>query len=57
MKYLIIESYSFDNIEVAVNNMIKDGFKPIGGICVVVISDGSTDKHYYQAMINEGGIV
>lgn len=44
-----------DNIRGIVNDFIKEGWRPIGGVCVVrdIVSGGGVQFHFHQAMIRE----
>lgn len=46
MKYKIIHAYCFDELESNVNDEIKKGYKPVGGLVV-------KDDLYMQAMFRE----
>ena len=52
MHYIVVEGISLKDIELFVNQKIKDGYQPQGGICIAV------DKYeigftYIQAMVKE----
>lgn len=50
MKYTIIDSDDFDVLTERVNEMIKDGWKPQGGVATNY-SDQYDSAEYLQAMI------
>jgi hypothetical protein len=52
MEYFVAQGETIDKLVSRVNNMIKAGFKPIGGVSISYSrSDGYTVEKYYQAMI------
>ena len=54
MDYKIIRIYNEFDLERYVNQNIKNGYKPIGGISVVQTSvQLSNELKYFQAMIKE----
>ncbi|WP_439946485.1 hypothetical protein [Streptomyces sp. BBFR109] len=46
-EYIIVESETYRGLASAVNDMIREGYRPIGGVCA--ITGGG-----YQATTNEG---
>jgi hypothetical protein len=58
MKYMIVETRHSDDLESQVNDMIKSGWIPLGGVCVrdVEATWGNCTNppcEYHQAMIFE----
>ena len=51
MKYAILSALDVFSLTEAVNSAIKDGWEPIGGVCVIHIS--ARIIHIYQAMIKK----
>lgn len=54
MKYCIVEEKSSEKLEVKVNMLISEGWKPQGGINVVVVAPALSVWFFQQAMIKEG---
>lgn len=52
--YIIVQEVYDAQMERSVNDHIKDGWQPLGGISVIENEDG--DKVYYQAMVKREGI-
>lgn len=51
MSYIVVTSGSQQGIIDAVNERIKDGWVPLGGICVEsLVYRGSKEMSYHQAM-------
>lgn len=51
MSYIVITAGSQQGIIDAVNERIKDGWVPLGGICVEsLVYRGSKEMSYHQAM-------
>jgi hypothetical protein len=51
-KYIVIESVDFRDFTNNVNRMIEEGYKPIGGVSVSIVSNNCTiHRKYYQAML------
>lgn len=56
MEYKILENVYWENLVTEVNNYIKEGWSPQGGICATQIgssSGGCCGYLYYQAIIKE----
>lgn len=58
MEYKIVESYnkSLYSMEYKVKELIDEGWRPIGGLSVIISrqeSEGYHECKYYQAMIKE----
>ena len=51
MNYLAIEKETISQLNKAVNEFIRDGFKSQGGVAVVTKENGKT--YYIQAMISK----
>ena len=51
MKYTVIFHYNFRDFETGVNDAIKNGWEPQGGVAVFYTPNSIT---YYQAMISNG---
>jgi hypothetical protein len=57
MEYLIVSEYTIENCMSSVNDLIKLGWKPIGGICFSATPEGLFNNkfiQYLQAMTREG---
>lgn len=52
MKYKIVQAVDIESFELQINNLLADGWEPVGG---VVIKPGTSlsDPRYVQAMIWE----
>ena len=56
MKYKIVSCYEKYKMEREVEELIKEGWKPQGGICLAIIfpsSPSGTQSEYAQAMTKE----
>lgn len=54
MKYVVVESGNRLVLMSEVNDRIKEGYTPIGGVSVVIRKGaGRTLYHFYQAMIKK----
>lgn len=52
-KYIVVEQYDIAMLEKEVNDYIKKGYEPIGGIAIYIDDDSSKllkDNLFYQAM-------
>lgn len=56
MYYTIVVSHNINILIKEVNDLIKNGYKPLGGICSTVQTSAPYNTHtyyYQQALINE----
>ena len=51
MEYTVLSFYVEENLEEAVNELIQDGFRPVGGVQVVPHKNAATGALYVQAML------
>lgn len=51
--YRIVSRSSADELEGAVQFMIGIGWRPLGGLCVRLLADGSSGAEFLQAMSRE----
>ena len=50
-EYKIVEEHNEFSLEIKINKMIKDGWKPQGGLQIV--KDSYDIEKFYQAMVKE----
>ena len=55
MRYRIIEAKDTEGLEQDVNEHIRDGWRPLGGLCVVNSQANTYAWWFYQAMVRENG--
>jgi hypothetical protein len=55
MNYRIVEAKDTEGLETEVNEMIQEGWTPLGGVCVVNSQANTYAWWFYQAMTREGG--
>ena len=53
MRYRIIEAKDTEGLEQDVNEHIRDGWRPLGGLCVVNSQANTYAWWFYQAMVRE----
>jgi hypothetical protein len=51
MRYRVIEAKDIEGIEQDVNEHIADGWRPLGGVCVVNSQANTYAWWFYQAMV------
>jgi len=51
MKYKILSGGDKETLEIFVNNLMKEGFKPQGGVCLDSYDNGNDS--FVQAMVKE----
>jgi len=49
MKYLVVEAQSAEELQQKVQEFMKEGWEPLGGLAVA--NNGSLNWWYYQAML------
>jgi Domain of unknown function (DUF1737) len=54
MRYRVIEAKDVEGLEQDVNEHIRDGWRPLGGVCVVNSQANTYAWWFYQAMTREG---
>jgi hypothetical protein len=52
MHYRVVEARDTEGLEADVNEMIRDGWTPLGGVCVVSSND-TYAWWFYQAMVRD----
>jgi hypothetical protein len=55
MRYRIIEAKDTEALEQDVNEHIRDGWQPLGGVAVVNSQANTYAWWFYQAMVRDGG--
>jgi uncharacterized protein DUF1737 len=55
MHYRIVEAKDTEGLEAEVNEMIRDGWTPLGGVCVVNSQANTYAWWFYQAMTRDRG--
>ena len=50
MEYQVVSEQDRSKLETKVNELIREGWKPQGGVCVT----GVMARWFYQAMVKEG---
>jgi Domain of unknown function (DUF1737) len=53
MNYRIVEAKDTEGLETEVNEMIRDGWTPLGGVCVVNSQVNTYAWWFYQAMMRD----
>lgn len=53
MHYRIVEAKDVEGLETDVNEMIRDGWTPLGGVCVVNSQNNTYSWWFYQAMTRD----
>jgi len=48
-KYKVVQEYDLERLETRLNNLLNDGWKTVGGICLII----SGTKIYCQAVSRE----
>jgi Domain of unknown function (DUF1737) len=54
MRYRLIEAKDVEGLEQDVNEHIRDGWRPLGGVCVVNSQANTYAWWFYQAMTRDG---
>ena len=57
MNYRVVEAKDTEGLEAEVNEMIRDGWTPLGGVCVVNSQANTYAWWFYQAMVRDRGPV
>jgi hypothetical protein len=55
MRYRLVEAKDVEGLEQDVNAAIEDGWRPVGGVCVVNSQANTYAWWFYQAMVRDGG--
>ncbi len=53
MSYLILDASSFSELQDLVNEWLGEGYRPLGGIAVILDESKADTYIYYQAMFRE----
>ena len=55
MYYRVVEAKDTEGLETEVNEMIREGWTPLGGVSVVNSQANTYSWWFYQAMVREHG--
>ena len=53
MKYNVIKETGIEYFEKEVKDRLEEGWKPVGGVCVLRDEADFSRYHYFQAMIKD----